>query len=107
MKLSQTDNSSAQENIAAAGIALEQAQDNLNKITYPYTYHAVYVDVPTALGYINNANVEINNAITALNAGQTSAEALAQLQHALDNRTRATTSFTGKGTTWTYLQTSF
>ncbi|MFC1961967.1 HlyD family secretion protein [Chloroflexota bacterium] len=65
-------------------IDLEQATDNFKKITYPYTYNAVYIDVPTALGFINDARNEINKAIEAMNTGEPG-EVSFQLKQALDN----------------------
>lgn len=98
IKSAEADYKTMQENIKAASIDLEQAQDSLREITYPYTYHTVYVDVPTALGFINDAENEITKATTALNAGQ-SAEASHQLQRALKslNKSRDLLSRQGYG----------
>lgn len=82
----ETDNNTVQENVKSAGVDLEQAQDNLNKIIYPYNYHTVYIDVPTALGYINDAMSAITSAATALKTGQYG-DIPSKLQQALDSLT--------------------
>jgi HlyD family secretion protein len=84
----EADYKTMQENIKAASIDLEQAQDSLREITYPYTYRTVYIDVPTALGFINDAENEITKATTALNTGQSS-EVSHQLRQALESLTRS------------------
>jgi multidrug efflux pump subunit AcrA (membrane-fusion protein) len=88
IKSAEADYETMQENVKAASIDLEQAQDSLREITYPYTYRTVYIDVPTALGFINDAENEIIKATAALNTGQPS-EASHQLQRALDSLTKS------------------
>jgi HlyD family secretion protein len=93
----QTDNSTMQQNFISAGIDLAQAQDNLNKITYPYTYHTVYIDVPTALGFINDAKLALASATEALKSGQTDLTS-SNLQQALDNLSKSTDLLNRRGT---------
>lgn len=97
LKSVQTDNATVQENVVSAGIDLQQAQDNLNKIIYPYNYHTVYIDVPTALGYINDAKLAIANATAALKSGQIG-DIPSDLQQALDNLTSSTDLLNRSGT---------
>jgi HlyD family secretion protein len=88
IKSAEADYEMMQENVKDASINLEQAQDSLREITYPYTYRTVYIDVPTALGFINDAENEITKATKALNTGQ-SGEVSHQLQLALDSLTKS------------------
>jgi len=82
----QTTSNTMQQNVISANVDLQQAQDNLNKLIYPYNYHTVYIDVPTAIGYITDAMREITNAVNDLKTGQTG-DISSLLQQALDNLT--------------------
>jgi multidrug efflux pump subunit AcrA (membrane-fusion protein) len=90
------DNNTMQENVKSAGIDLEQARDNLRKITYPYTFTTVYIDVPEALGSINDAMFLIINAETALKAEQYN-EVASLLQQALNTITSSYNLLNRKG----------
>ncbi len=82
----QTTANTTLQNVISANVDLQQAQDNLNKIIYPYNYQTVYVDVPTALGYITDAITEITSAINTLTTGQTG-DIPSILKQALSNLT--------------------
>ena len=84
IKSAEVDLKTAQGNLEAIKIDLEQATDNFRKITYPYTYNTVYIDVPTALGFINDARNEINKAMEAMKTGEPG-EVSFQLHQVLDN----------------------
>lgn len=74
--------------LKSAQTDLEQAKDNLRKITYPYTYNTVYIDVPQALGLVNDATLEINKATESLST-KAYDEVSYQLKQALDTLTQS------------------
>ncbi len=92
VKAAEVDLKQVQENITAAGIDLDQAQDNFRKIAYPYSYVTVVFDVPEAMGAVNDAKLQINDAIAGLQVGlsdEKHAAALDSLQKALDSLTKS------------------
>ncbi len=71
---------------------LSLATDSFRKLTYPYTYSTFAFDVPTALGYIGDAELQVGKARQGLQPGLPTdqyAQALTQLQQALDNLANA------------------
>jgi HlyD family secretion protein len=48
--------------VKTSEIALEQATDSWRKITYPYTFHALSIDIPQANALIGDALRELDNA---------------------------------------------
>ena len=53
-------------------IDLEMATDNYRKITYPYTYSTLVLDIPNALAVITNAQRELDEAVASLQIGLSS-----------------------------------
>ena len=72
----------AQGNLEAIKVDLEQATDNFRKITYPYTYNTVYLDVPEALGFMHDGELEIMKAVEELQV-ETSAVNYGEVRHHL------------------------
>ena len=64
----------AKENIRAAEIDLKQANDNLSKITYPYTYSTFFFDIPEALTDIGDAQRQITESLELLEVGLISSQ---------------------------------
>jgi len=89
-EISLQDAKDAEANITAAQIDLDQATDDLRKITYPYTYSTFAYDVPKALDFINSALRQMREAQKGIQTGLTPEqyyEASHQLKQALDNLT--------------------
>ncbi|MFC1870571.1 HlyD family secretion protein [Chloroflexota bacterium] len=59
----------AEDTVKAAEIDLKQANDNLSKITYPYTYSTFFFDIPEALTDISDAQRQIAEALELLEVG--------------------------------------
>ena len=75
-----------------AQVNLEEANNTFTKITYPFSYSTFALDIPAAVGAINDAKVQLKQAQTWLAEGPTSenyAKALDQFRQALDNLTTA------------------
>ena len=75
-----------QNNVKSATIDLEQATDNFRKISYPYNYHTLVLDVPEALGFMKDASREVTD---ALQTGLSAYEVSRKLKDALDNLTKS------------------
>ncbi|MDP2989855.1 MAG: biotin/lipoyl-binding protein, partial [Kiritimatiellota bacterium] len=88
IKSADTDVSTAQEAVKSAGVDLDKYADALRKISYPYTYTTLFVDVPQALLLINDASRQISDAAAGMRAGlspEKTTEISSKLQQALDN----------------------
>jgi len=75
-----------------AQVNLEEANNSFTKITYPFTYSTFSLDIPAAVGAINDAQMQLAQAQTWLAEGPESGNytvALDQFQKALDNLTTA------------------
>ncbi len=59
---------------------LEMATDNFRKISYPYTYSTFSFDVPTAVGLMVDAIVQIDDTAKKLNANLTADQTAALIQ---------------------------
>ncbi len=78
--------------VDAAVFNLEQAADSFRKITYPYTYSTFALDVPGALGSINDARRQLDGIKSGLRAGLSADqynELSRQLQQTTDSLTKA------------------
>ncbi|MBW1814811.1 MAG: efflux RND transporter periplasmic adaptor subunit [Deltaproteobacteria bacterium] len=64
----------AKDTIRAAEIDLKQANDNLSKITYPYTYSTFFFDIPEALADIGDARREVTESLELLEVGLSSSQ---------------------------------
>jgi len=90
IKFTEVSLKTTQGNLEAIKIDLEQATDNFRKITYPYTYNTVYIDVPTALGFMHDGELELKKAMEELQVETSDVnygEVRHYLQLALDNFT--------------------
>ncbi len=75
-----------------AQVNLEEANNTFTKITYPFTYSTFSLDIPAAVGAINDAQMQLTQAQTWLAEGPESenyTKALDQFRQAQDNLTTA------------------
>jgi RND family efflux transporter MFP subunit len=64
--LATLDTTSLQKSIKAAEIALEKATDSWRKVTYPYTYKTLSLDIPASNSLIGDAQRELNEALKVM-----------------------------------------
>ena len=70
--LARLDTASLELAVRTVKIDLEMATDNYRKITYPYTYSTLVLDIPDALAVIADAQRELDAAVASLQVGLSS-----------------------------------